>query len=745
MSGYSLRRLLDYEPENSIEAIRQAILSATQTQLIARDYKHAIERPGGQEWEGKAARAAQDTAAGDEKVVYRATQHVLDEGPKALDTLAFQVAEHHKRAVDYYNEATSHGYKVSEDLTVEWIVQPRSTPEIIEKGKQNAAKFQQMIRGEYDKWWATEEEAAQQIDAISKELDTSYNPIGGLSASTGHLDGAYLQGGTQWDKDVLGRVQAASTLDAQQLKDLAEGKKLEIGSNRMQYLYQLAHSFDGKSAGEIAAIKAGLPTDQRDAMTRAFALVSNDQVRSGVDNASGVSEATKKNFIPTAGAKVNLPDSVSAELSRTDRTNIWAGDRSGTPITQMHGVGGLQDVAKIFDGAGGYLNGSEAGRSMLDAATEYTNADIDHRANPLCGGLQTDAHGAPGGVLGDQETPLRNALAGVYESAGQDHVGVHEIATDNPTEAEKFLRAVNQEHWGDQSGKVDNLLDWTGDHSQMGAETANAEGHYLADHKTDLQKLPGGGEFAKVNADLANTVAKTQGEYLADYAHPDPSHPHTPGIQAFDRADQLRDLASTLDQGRDSATTFNEAGHQAYKDLLADAARTGSDIDLNAAGRLSQGVLDGAIDSTAPHPDPEDLKAIKDVVGWAPNMDKAFTANDIIEQLQQHGTKLPDGFAQDLAQSGSTGNIAAYQGTVLDALVQAHPGIADDPLVGKYINHGHFDPSTIQGPNGMERAQSDLSKWFQTTAPRDYNVNLDHWQAQEQMGRTHAKWGWQVP
>ncbi|MGC7327653.1 hypothetical protein RA985_22095, partial [Mycobacteroides abscessus subsp. abscessus] len=93
------------------------------------------------------------------------------------------------------------------------------------------------------------------------------------------------------------------------------------------------------------------------------------------------------------------------------------------------------------------------------------------------------------------------------------------------------------------------------------------------------------------------------------------------------------DLASTLDQGHDSATTLNEAGHRAYNDLLADAARTGSDIDLNAAGRLSQGMLDGAIDSTAPRPDPEDLKAIKDVIGWAPNMDKAFTANDIIEQL----------------------------------------------------------------------------------------------------------------
>ncbi|MGL5445581.1 MAG: hypothetical protein ACRDDJ_24385 [[Mycobacterium] stephanolepidis] len=144
--------------------------------MIGRDYRHAIDRPGAQEWEGKAARAAQDTATGDEKVVYRATQHVLDEGPKALDTLAFQVTEHHKRAVGYYNEATSNGYKVSEEITVEWIVPKGAKPETVAEGKRCAAKLQDMIRGEYDKWWAAEEEAAQQIDAISKELDTFLQP-----------------------------------------------------------------------------------------------------------------------------------------------------------------------------------------------------------------------------------------------------------------------------------------------------------------------------------------------------------------------------------------------------------------------------------------------------------------------------------------------------------------------------------------------------------------------------------------
>ncbi|BAY00144.1 hypothetical protein MSTE_04852 [Mycobacteroides stephanolepidis] len=420
--------------------------------MIGRDYRHAIDRPGAQEWEGKAARAAQDTATGDEKVVYRATQHVLDEGPKALDTLAFQVTEHHKRAVGYYNEATSNGYKVSEEITVEWIVPKGAKPETVAEGKRCAAKLQDMIRGEYDKWWAAEEEAAQQIDAISKELDTSYNPIGGLSASAGHLDGAYLQGGTQWDKDVLGRVQAASTLDDQQLKDLAGGKKVDIGSNRMQYLYQFAHSF--KNVGE------------------------------------------------------------------------------------------------------------------------------------------------------------------------------------------------------------------------------------------------------------------------------------------------MRDMVSTFDKGHYAGEIINEQAQQQHQQLLNDAARSGSDHDLKAAGRLSQGMLDGALDSVGEKPTDQNVEDLKKLIGKVPFASDAMDVLDSAQKQMENATKLPEGFAQDLAQSGSFGNPYAYQASVLDALAQAHPGITDDPIVGKYINGGHFDPSIINGQTGVEQAQQDLENWFKTTAPRDYNVNLDHWQAQEQMGGKYPNWQW---
>ncbi|WP_234798022.1 hypothetical protein [Mycobacteroides chelonae] len=725
MAGYSLRLLLSTKPENSIEGMRQAILTVTELQIEAKSYKHAIEKPGGQEWDGKAATAAQDTAAADEKVVYGASEHVRDEGNDTLNLLSFKVKENHSKTVGIYNDMTSHGYTVSEDLKVDWIVPARTTPELTAQGKKVAERVTGEIRAAYDKWFAAEEEAQREIRAIIGELNTSYNPLGGLTAGAGHLDGAYFQGGTQWDKDVLGRVQAASTLDTQQLNDLAAGQRVDLGSNRMQYLYQFAHSFDGKSPAEIAAIKAGLPPEQRDAMTRAFALVSNDQVRSGVDNASGVTEATKKNFIPAVGSLANLPDSVRDTLTRSDRVGSGpfgvgvAADKAGLPNMELRGVGQMQDVAKIFEGAGGYLNGSEAGHSMLDAATEYTNTDIDSKTGQHPVHLTSDAQG-----------PLRDALADIYHSGAQDHVDVHEMVTGQPTEGEKFLRGVLVENWGDQSGKVDDTVQWAGDHSKMGAEVANAQGHYMADHKHELQNMAGGGNFAQNNPEMAGTTARVQGEYLSQYVDPDPNYPRDPGIQPL-KSDQFRDMVSTLDQGRYSGEIINEQGQVQHQQLLNDAAKTGSDLDLNAAGRLSHGMLDGAIDSVAEHPDPASLKAVKDVLGSIPNVDKIFTVEDIVKQLQDHGTKLPDGFAHDLAQAKNVGDVTSYQTSIIDAMTRAHPGIEDDKLVGQYIHDGHFD-------SGDPAARKALSDWFRDIAPRHYNVSIDHWQSQEDMGAKHT-------
>ncbi|MUM16648.1 hypothetical protein FZI91_10050 [Mycobacterium sp. CBMA271] len=316
-SEYSARRLLTNHPEQSIVPLRQAMLAAAELQHHAQDYKRAVEMPGGLPWEGETARATQETADSDEKSIYRATQIILDDAPKALVTLEFQAIEYRREAVDLYNEAIDHGYHVAEDLTASWIVEPRSTPEIAEKGNQYAAKFTRTIRAAYDKWWGAELEAEQQIHAICDELSASFNPYCGLTSAQGNQDGAHFQEDSQRDPHVLDRVKAASLLDDRQLKDLAAGKAVTIPSNQLQYLYEFAQSFDGKSPTEIAAIKAALPEESQDAMTRAFALVSNDQVKSGVPFTDGA----LKNFIPDVGSEPRLPDGIVSETIHTPPAN----------------------------------------------------------------------------------------------------------------------------------------------------------------------------------------------------------------------------------------------------------------------------------------------------------------------------------------------------------------------------------------------------------------------------------------
>ncbi|RIT00975.1 hypothetical protein D2E64_24900, partial [Mycobacteroides abscessus] len=298
-SEYSARRLLTNHPEQSIVPLRQAMLAAAELQHRAQDYKNSIDRPGGLPWDGVTARAIQDTAASDEKTIYLATQMLLDDAPKALVTLEFQSIEYRREAVDLYNEAVDHGYTVAEDLTATWIMQPHASAETIEKGNRYAAKFTRMMRRAYDKWWAAELEAQQQIEDICDALAASFNPFCGLTSAQGNRDGAHFQGTSAQDQAVLNRVHAASLLNDQQLKDLAAGKSVTIPSNQLQYLYEFAQSFDGKSPTEIAAIKAGLPEESQDAMTRAFDLVSNNQVKSGVPFTDGA----LKNFIPDLGSE----------------------------------------------------------------------------------------------------------------------------------------------------------------------------------------------------------------------------------------------------------------------------------------------------------------------------------------------------------------------------------------------------------------------------------------------------------
>ncbi|MBN7314145.1 TPR repeat region-containing protein [Mycobacteroides abscessus] len=715
MAGRSLRLLLASDPEHSMAGLRLAMSALTELQQDGQHYKRAIDRPGGSDWQGKAAGAAQDTAAADEKMLYSVTQHGRDAGAEALNTLAFKVKESHSKAVQIHDDMTSHGYTVAEDLTVNWIVPPGARPQDIAKAKDVAARVTKELQAAYDTWWTAEEGSRAEIRAIASELNTSYNPIGGLTAAGGHYDGAYLQGGTQWEPDVLARVQAASTLDDGQLQTLAAGGNIDIGSNRMQYLYQLAHSFDGKSEAEIAAIKSSLPPAQQTALTRALALAANDQVKSGVSNASGVTDATKKNFIPAAGSLANLPDSVRSALTRPDRIGYESAGMSGVGSTQLRGVGDLQDVAKIFSGADGYLNGSEAGKAMLGAATDYTNADINsHKGLPI--DVTSDAHG-----------DLKSALADVYHVAANDHVDVSQLAHDSvggPKDADSFLKALNLEHWGDQSGKLSDVFNWAAHdpNDPLAGQLASSEAHYMSDHKSEFQNLAEArpiseygqpNTFGSVNHDLAKAAFDAIAPHEAQLAGAGrASGLQSPAVEAFHDGKQLQDMYSVADQSRDTAQVINAEGHHQADQLLSHATERGGPhgSELEVSGRLLHGMAEGAADQLQASPDGADAAA-KQLLGKMPGFDKAVDLQDFVKNLMQ---QPPDEFAKNLAHA-NTGTLA-FQSTLLDSLLQHHPEIASNEFIKQYVTPDHHvNYDAIRADQG---AADKLANWFTQEAPK---------------------------
>ncbi|WP_458645733.1 TPR repeat region-containing protein, partial [Mycobacteroides abscessus] len=319
MSARSYQLLLSTPTKANIELMRQAMVAGVEIQQTGADYKTAVERPGGEYWDGAAADAARETASSDEKVFLGAGQAILNGAPNVIDSLSREL-EQQNATIALHDQATGDHYKIADDLTVEWDAPKGASDEQIAKGKEYAANIQARLQRMYDAWGAADLEAASQTDAM--DLDTLLAPVGGLDAARGNEDGSALQGG-YIDPELIKRVRAASVLSPEQVDALAAGKSVTIPSNQMQYLYQLSRSLDGKTPAEVNAFLNGIGNPQdRTAVKDALAMVSNKNIRSGIDNKAGVTEATRGNFIPTAGSVSNLPDGVREALTRADRVGV---------------------------------------------------------------------------------------------------------------------------------------------------------------------------------------------------------------------------------------------------------------------------------------------------------------------------------------------------------------------------------------------------------------------------------------
>ncbi len=743
MPGRSYKLLMSTPTKANIELMRQTMVTAVEIQQTGADYKLAVERPDGQPWDGATADAARETASSDEKVFFGVGQSILNDAPKVVDSLS-QALENQNATIALHDDAVNNHYKVADDLTVEWEPSKGATDEQIAKGKQYAANLQKMLQAKYDAWSAADQQAADQVSAM--DLDTLLAPVGGLDAARGNEDGSALQGG-YIDPELIKRVRAAGFLSPEQVAALADGKTATIPSNQMQYLYQLSRSLDGKTPAEVNGILMGIKNpEDRTAVKNALAMVSNRNIRSGVDNKAGVTEATRGNFIPAAGSISNLPDGLRDALTRPDRVSTSfenAARGYGGPQTELRGVGDLQDVAKVFNGVTpGYLNGSDATQAMLGAASEYSNAEIhtwDKDWKNLSGGITSDAHG-----------DFKSAVADIFQGASSDHVDIADMAkkaADLPSTTDSLLSAINDNRWDGQDAKLADVFNWAADDpsNPLAQQVANAEGHFLAnpDNQADLRAIPGtehnlaaGQSFAEANPELAKTAARLDAPHVAELFGAD--NPNAPEIKALSDADHAKNLMANLDRNEDAAKLINGGAYNEYMHNLSDAAHMPSGADRDNAfevgGRIKEGMLEGATDALH-KPDEPSAKKIGEWINGQFDADKALKPIEAIDQAVQ-GNANPADAANKMVGTGQFGfSTIDSQSAMLKGLIESNPGIAEDPRLADYLTGGHPDPYKIASHGKL--AETGIGNVL-----RENGLGPDQWQPQEHQGSspTNRKW-----
>jgi hypothetical protein len=614
-----------------------------------------------------------------------------------------------------------------------------------------------------------DQDTANAISGAKGDIDAAAPLAAGLSGEEGKKDlldaiAVSKYTGMPVDPAALAKLVAAGTLSQADLDKLARGEKVDIPAGQMAYLYQMSQSLNGMSPEQIKELQRTLPADAQAALAQGLKIVSDPNVQvQGADQikpyAQGATDATRGTFVPVTGSKVNLPSEIAKELSRTDRvtTQVTPSRDIGKETlpseshTKLNGVGAMQDIADILR-PGAAISGSEATKSMLEAATQYANADIKH---PDTGAYVQQFDG------GDQHGgSLQHALADVVQVGGSDHLSVHDLAT-NPSTSDGFLHAMTQERWGDDSGKIGDAFRWTHDDTgnPISGETANAVGHYVADHADTFKNMPGGGTFGEVNGGLAKAMADGVNPYLAQFAGAHPSSGFdSPGIQHFDSADQMKNLFSVFDQNHDSALSINGAAKTEYERLLTDVGAHGMQgNELEVAGRLSHSMTDGANDAhlfdqeKARWEAAEKADGQKNMVenslkalGMIPGFGESVSAIELAAKLTQPPGPNPllingDEFAHNLVdQGGASANPTDYRATILQGLVTRDPSIAADPALAALMTGDRVDMNKVVHADAG--AQDALFRWFETTGKDQYGVDIGHWQGLERLGAEKPDW-----
>lgn len=601
-----------------------------------------------------------------------------------------------------------------------------------------------------------------------------------LNSENGRTDGEALQNGAGrvMTPEYRDRLLEAGTLSEQQLADLASGKDVVVGADRMAYLYQLSQSLNGMSPEDLKTLSTTLPAEERKALAQGLAIVSNHHALSGIPNTEGVTDATRNSFIPAAGSLVNLPDKIYEELSRNDRVVVTPGQTvpTGTMLppayvpenTKLNGVGALQDISDILKPSdSAYFNGSEATKSMLDASSQYAAADAKH--NGIAGDTLGSALTHPTLTSDHHGSDLPKALAEVIGTSGRDHVGVHDLVTD-PSTRDNFLRGITSERWGEHSSQVGDAFRWTGyePHNPIAGETVNSVAHYLSDSADDhLRHMPGGGFFGEVNGGLLQAMADGTSPYLAQLAGAGPqSGFNSPGIDGFNRASDMSALFSVFDQDHTAGTVANNAALQQKFFLEVSAAERG-DVPGNSievASRLSDAMANGAADAKNAgianhvwelHEDNQKAGVMFDtfyggltaVEGLVPGGQIPAAVQTVlgpmfkdqllpeIDPTTVHGDDFFTNQLSDNRFSNTTSNYAV----ALQGLINSHPEIASDAALKGLIKDGQVDLYNVSNKN--LNARDILSNWFEANGAH-YGYNQGTWTTQRQDGITNDNWSY---
>ena len=589
-----------------------------------------------------------------------------------------------------------------------------------------------------------------------------------LNSANGKADGDVLKDGMHGlfpPGDFHDRLLDASTLTPQQLADLAAGKPVVVGADRMAYLYQISQSMNGMTPAQIKDMQSRLPADEQQALAQGMAIISNSNAKSGVPNTEGVTDATRGTFVPAAGSLVNLPDGVYHELTRNDRVENLPAKVIGTGTmvpafdpgtTKLHGVGALQDISDVFKpGDGRYLNGSEAGKAMLEATSTYAAADIAHRE------ALSNPHAAAPDLVSDQHgSSLPSALAGVAQVGGQDHVGMHELVTGSS--GDKFLHNFTAEAWGKDSDKVGDAFRWMSQdpHNPMDSETANKVAHFLSDNRHALEHMPGGGSFGSVNGGLLQGMADGTRAYMAELAGGAGTGLfNSPGIEAFANKQQMSDMFAVFDQDHQAGTTANNAALQQKQFLELYAAEHGvHGNQIEVAQRLANAMTTGADDAKAAglanhvwqvHEQDQkkgvafdtgfnSLTAVTGLVPGGGPIAQAVetvlgpTLKDQMIHETDPTTIQGDSYFTNQMNSGQFNSTASNYAVALQGLINTHPEIAQDPSLAwamKVDDHGNHvvDLGSVQ--KNWSTADKNLTDWFRNNSEK-YGYDKDEWTSQ---------------